>query len=484
MRSGLLVAMVLGTALVSSACSGDNGEGEDSSSADLGTKTPAPSGAAATVMPAIKSVFVIVMENHAWSAIKGNPSAPYINGTLLSQGAHAENYFNPPKNHPSEPNYIWLEAGDNLGITTDADPSATHSLATTDHLASQLEVAGKSWHFYEEGIQAGTCPVASTGLYAAKHNPVVFFNDVSGSPPSPTSPLCIQNVRPLSELAGDLKSDNDADYNFITPNLCNDMHGASGCPRDLVKAGDDFLASVVPMIMASESYTDAGAIFITWDESERGDFPIGMIVLSPFARPGYAGSVAYTHSSTLRTVEDIFGLTPLRGAATATPLLDLFMGTPAMPGDAGAPGTPSGKYFTTPDGHLLPNPALTPGKVLTADLAALCKSGYSATVRSVNAAEKAQVAASYDYTGPSSGVEYDHLISLELGGSNDPANLWPEPIADAHVKDGLENYLRPHVCAGDLALADVQQRLATDWVKLWNEMGNPSATHPGLLHPH
>jgi hypothetical protein len=211
-----------------------------------------------------------------------------------------------------------------------------------------------------------------------------------------------------------------------------------------------------------------------------------MIVLSEFARAGYASSVAYTHSSTLRTVEDVFGVTPLRGAATATPLLDLFVGTAATTGgtDAGTTGTASGKYFVTPDGHILPSPTLTPGKVLTSDLATICKTGYSASVRRVSTQEKAQVAASYEYTGPSSGVEYDHLVSLELGGSNDPTNLWPEPIADAHVKDGLEDYLRVHVCSGDLALSDVQQRLAADWVKLWKDVGSPSPTNPGLAHPH
>jgi len=70
-------------------------------------------------------------------------------------------------------------------------------------------------------------------------------------------------------------------------------------------------------------------------------------------------------------------------------------------------------------------------------------------------------------------VEYDHLISLELGGSNDLTNLWPEPIADAHVKDGLEAHLRSEVCAGKLNLADVQARIAADWVKLWNDVGRP-----------
>src|SRR5438552_5244444 len=64
------------------------------------------------------TVFLIVMENHNWNQINGSASAPYIN-SLLTQGAHAEAYYNPPGLHPSEPNYLWLEAGTNFGITND-----------------------------------------------------------------------------------------------------------------------------------------------------------------------------------------------------------------------------------------------------------------------------------------------------------------------------------------------------------------------------
>src|SRR5450631_1856480 len=74
--------------------------------------------------PPQRTVFVILMENHEWSQIKGSASAPYINNTLLPMGAHAEQYYNPPNLHPSEPNYIWLEAGTNFGILNDNDPTS------------------------------------------------------------------------------------------------------------------------------------------------------------------------------------------------------------------------------------------------------------------------------------------------------------------------------------------------------------------------
>src|SRR6266699_5320531 len=75
-----------------------------------------------TSAPHIKTVWIILMENHNWSQILGNKRAPYIN-SLLPIASHAEQYFNPPGNHPSLPNYLWLEAGTNFGILNDNLPT-------------------------------------------------------------------------------------------------------------------------------------------------------------------------------------------------------------------------------------------------------------------------------------------------------------------------------------------------------------------------
>src|SRR5882762_6237195 len=95
-------------------------------------------------LSSVKTVFVILFENTNWASI--TPSvAPYIRTTVVPMGAHATRYFNPPGNHPSEPNYIWLEAGDNLGLTTNNDASASNSTSTGDHLVRYLQSAGISW---------------------------------------------------------------------------------------------------------------------------------------------------------------------------------------------------------------------------------------------------------------------------------------------------------------------------------------------------
>lgn len=287
--------------------------------------SPILTSAPATPSHAITTVFLIVMENHNWSAIYRNPAAPYINDTLLPQASYALRYSNPPGVHPSEPNYLWLEAGTNFGIANDNDPHANHQ-STSAHLVSLLTQAGISWKSYQEGIDGTTCPLASAGLYGAKHNPMVFFDDVTGNN-DPKSATCLAHVRPYAELAADLQHGTVARYNFITPNLCHDMHGAPQCTTvNGIAAGDAWLSQAAPPILASSAYKQGGLLMITWDEGAVGDGPIGMIVLSPAAKGGgYTTTIGYTHSSTLRTLQAIFGVTPWLGdAAKASDLRDLF----------------------------------------------------------------------------------------------------------------------------------------------------------------
>lgn len=271
----------------------------------------------------LKTVFLIVFENQDWSSIAGSPSAPYINGTLLPTSAHAENFRNGGL-HPSLPNYILLAAGSNLGVTSNAPPS-DFPLPVTCHLVSFLEDTGRSWRSYQEGIDGRTCPIEDQDRYAVRHNPFVYFEDISGSPPGRTSPRCIEHVRPFSELAKDLQAGTVAPFNFITPDLCNSGHDRCAPLNDRIRQSDAWLASELPPIMASPAFQAGGVIFITWDEPASGDAPIGLIAVSPLARPGHANTVAYSHASTLRTVQEILGVTPLlREAASAVPLSDLF----------------------------------------------------------------------------------------------------------------------------------------------------------------
>ena len=113
------------------------------------------------------------------------------------------------------------------------------------------------------------------------------------------------------------------------------MSFGTTCPSistDLVKSGDDFLAAHVPPILSSQAYLSGGAVFIVWDQGSGtfnpSDGPLPFVVLSPKAKVKHEGTLAYTHSSTLRSIETIFGLPLLRDAANATDLSDLFTSFP------------------------------------------------------------------------------------------------------------------------------------------------------------
>lgn len=301
----------------------------------LGALAVYPTPASAAPGTRIKTVFIIVMENRNWTGtsatdLKGNPNAPYINNVLVPMASHAEQYYNPPDNHPSLPNYFWLQAGTNFGVMADGLPSH-YAQHTNRHLVSLLEKAGVSWKAYVENITGKTCPLKDSrrkdseghALYYAPVDPFVYFDDITNDQHE-HSANCVAHIRPYGQLARDLASGQVAQYNWITPNLCDDMHDA--CGGDPVKHGDRWLSQNVPAIINSAVFKAGGALFVTWDEAHSGDGPVPMIVVSPFAKGGgYSNSIHYTHGATLHTMETIFGVKPLLGEAADEPDLgDLF----------------------------------------------------------------------------------------------------------------------------------------------------------------
>lgn len=356
-----------------------------------------------------RKVFVIAMENHNWTQptsvpsgtpqqISGNPAAPFINslvnGTsgISDQVAYATNYVNAGINlglhvHPSEPNYVWAEAGQAFhSIGTDNDPywpGPSPALCTPDtvvlpsdpgsnlHLTAFLKKAHRTWRSYQEDVNVDlttniplamsswTYPlfsrsgVFSSGLnsynysnqynYAAKHNPMIFFSDTNGGCPAAATTL----YPPLQQLALDLQSNNLADYTWITPDQYNDQHSklnagygvyVPASDESSIAQGDNFLARIVPLIMASDAYKAGAVIVLWWDESEGGDtfdetLPFMIISNDAHKNVGgkpFASSVRFSHSSFLRTMQEIFRVDPSHGypwlgdAVNATDLSDMF----------------------------------------------------------------------------------------------------------------------------------------------------------------
>jgi hypothetical protein len=208
----------------------------------------------------------------------------------------------------------------------DSVPSAANSTSSTAHLSTQLDAAGLGWLAYQEGIDAttGACPIHASGFYMPKHDPFVFFQDVSGNPPSDTNARCAAHHLGIDAfweaVAGRMPMPS---YAFVTPNQCNDMHGQGGCPdSNLVRSGDDWLAAHLPDVIA---YAEAnqGVIFLVWDEGET-DTKIPFLAIGPHVKKGYASDSEVTHGSLVKSVEKIFDLPVLDAVGPVNDFADFF----------------------------------------------------------------------------------------------------------------------------------------------------------------
>jgi len=134
---------------------------------------------------------------------------------------------------------------------------------------------------------------------------------------------------------------------------------------------------------------------------------------------------------------------------------------------------------------ILPDPALTPGAVLTIDAAAVCTPGYAKSVRQTSGRTKAKIYRSYGLDRRQGHYEVDHLVSLQLGGADTEANLWPQSYDtqpwNASVKDRLENYLHREVCAGRMPLEEAQREIAGNWIDAYRTyLGEPGIAGGGM----
>ncbi|HEY6034617.1 MAG TPA: alkaline phosphatase family protein [Kofleriaceae bacterium] len=277
-------------------------------------------GNGSNTIPADRTVFVLVFENESSSAIYNSGSAPYINNTIKPESAWATMYTDElPSAIPSEPHYVWMEAGTNdftdITFTSDADASANNSTASTAHLATQLTTAGLDWRSYQEGMTTA-CPIGSSGFYAAKHDPFVFFQDISGKPPSATNAGCGAHHKPYSAFAADLAAGTMPAYVFITPNLCNDMHGAIGCPSGSdITRGDTWLSNELPRIVTYATAHDS-IIYVIWDEGSLTQ-TIPFFAIGNHVKKGMA-TTAYSHSALLKSIEEQLGV-PVLPTVSASP---------------------------------------------------------------------------------------------------------------------------------------------------------------------
>lgn len=293
---------------------GDLPDAADSSPVDAAVGSGSGSGSGSHQL----TVFTIVLENHDYKEIVGGANDPYIN-SLIAQGALATNYKD--TNHPSLPNYLHMISGaDQYPGFVDVNPTQSpYFPADQPNLGTQLEAANIPWRSYQESMTT-PCKLTASGNYAPKHDPFLYFKDQQTG----ANDLCATTNVDYSNFAADLAA-NTYRYMWITPNLLDDGHNPTTDPVTGLADSDNWLKTEVPKILASEAWANGGVLFITWDESEgrNGDDPdlIPMIVLAhDLAHAGKTDNTAYTHSSYLATVEDLFSL-PRLATVTNTPSL-------------------------------------------------------------------------------------------------------------------------------------------------------------------
>lgn len=306
-----------------------------------------------------------------------NPSSPIIcpiGGTGTDAATVAIDTTNETKGAP----------GINNIDGTQSIPAATNIFGMT--IGDQLAAVGGTWKSYQESLPpqgadnvnysdglytnntnfsaitpALTPPLASSGivfLYAAKHNPFVYFRSIQEGD-QPNSDLSnIVGFDGWNGLYADLSSGNVPMFSFIAPNQCNDQHGRGNAgpfcnydPNDngtqaglnpaLMQLGDIALKRIVNSIKQSPVWKlGRNAIVVVWDENDYSVAPntnqVLLIVDTNYGSYGQQSATAYNHFSLLKSIEGGLGLPCLNHAcdSSVNVMTDLFGSSYIQPASA------------------------------------------------------------------------------------------------------------------------------------------------------
>jgi phosphatidylinositol-3-phosphatase len=257
-------------------------------------------------VPHFRHVVLIVFENQEVDDVLGSSDAPTFN-RLGSQYATISNYT--AVAHPSLPNYLALVSGSTQGIDSDC----TDCIVAGRSLADTLAASRKTWKTYAEGLPRTGFTGASSGRYAKKHNPFVYFR-------RNVKPARLQRVVPLSRFLPDVRGRRLPTFSLVIPDLCHDMHDCS------VSTGDTWLASFLKPLLRG-SVLKRSAVFVVFDEGTSdvgGGGRIAALALGPLVRPHSKSTGATNHYGLLRTIESGLRLPLLGLSAGARPIVGIW----------------------------------------------------------------------------------------------------------------------------------------------------------------
>ena len=277
------------------------------------TTNPPPAAATAD------HVFLVVLENHSFGQVIGNPAMPYLNGLATAHSLAADYFANA---HPSIPNYFMLTTGNFQ--TLDDNFNGT---VGDDNIVRALTGAGKTWKAYVESIPSVGYTGPNAGTYLKRHNPFAYLSDVNGSPAQAAKMV------PFSQLSADLNAGSLPNFVYILPNSQDDAHDCPGggvsCTDDQeLAAADAWLKANIDPVINNPKFGNS-VLIITFDESVATDFTNGggqvaTVLVGPHVKTGFRSSTMYQHQSLLRTMLQLLSVSDMPGASAVAPSMGEF----------------------------------------------------------------------------------------------------------------------------------------------------------------
>ncbi len=261
----------------------------------------------------VRHIIWVWFENEESTALTQSTAPTFMN--FAANNVNLTQFY--ATTHPSQPNYLVAFSGSAQNVTNDAHFTFP---ASVDNLAKQMAAAGRSWRVYVQAYPGGCSDIdtgstvtdgpGAAGYYARKHNPAISFESVRLD-----STQC-SYIQPLANF------DPLVNFAFVTPNMINDMH--DGPPPASILTGDAFLSAFLPQVTNSPDWAHT-LLIVTFDEGSTSINGGGHVYTAAAAGWLAPATVAttYGHLSVLRTIEEVYGLPFLGGAATATTMTEL-----------------------------------------------------------------------------------------------------------------------------------------------------------------
>jgi len=260
-------------------------------------------------IPKPDHVVIVIEENKAYKSIIGNMAAPYIN-SLANEGTLFTNSF--AVSHPSQPNYLALFSGSTFDVTDDR----CEITVSGDNLANEIRKNGLTFGIYSESMPTtGYEGCATPGFrYARKHNPAVNWQGKN---------ILAEINMPFDKFPSDYTR--LPTVSMVVPNQSDDMHDGVTL-SDQIAQGDRWLKTNLDAYVRWAKVHNS-LLIVTWDEDDGSDYNhIATIFVGPMVRHGkYKNRI--DHYSVLRTVTDMYGLTPPGNSADAKPIVEVWSST-------------------------------------------------------------------------------------------------------------------------------------------------------------